>query len=71
MLRETNICIFPTVTRSRRRDVFKIHTNLLFPDKERIMMWAQCYRTTADINTNMAIESANKYIKYNKLKFEY
>ena len=31
------------------------------------MMWAHCYRKNAGINTNMAIESLNKLLKYNKM----
>ncbi|XP_063922507.1 uncharacterized protein LOC135136941 [Zophobas morio] len=34
---------------------------------ERIKMWAHCYRLNAGINTNMAIESLNKFIKYDEL----
>ncbi|XP_050310793.1 uncharacterized protein LOC126746526 isoform X4 [Anthonomus grandis grandis] len=38
-----------------------------FQSQERIMMWAHCYRINAGINTNMAIESLNKVLKYNKM----
>ncbi|XP_050311326.1 uncharacterized protein LOC126746948 isoform X2 [Anthonomus grandis grandis] len=36
-------------------------------NQERIMMWAHCYRINAGINTNMAVESLNKVLKYNKM----
>lgn len=38
-----------------------------FQNQDRIMMWAHCYRLNAGINTNMAIESLNKVLKYNKM----
>lgn len=31
-------------------------------------MWAHCHRINAGINTNMAIESLNKVLKYNKMR---
>ncbi|KAJ8909949.1 hypothetical protein NQ315_004016 [Exocentrus adspersus] len=38
-----------------------------FQTEERVMMWAHCHRINAGINTNMAIESLNKLLKYNKM----
>ncbi|XP_060517411.1 uncharacterized protein LOC132696543 [Cylas formicarius] len=38
-----------------------------FQNKDRIQMWAHCYRINAGINTSMAIESLNKVLKYNKI----
>ncbi|KAF7275536.1 hypothetical protein GWI33_011619 [Rhynchophorus ferrugineus] len=50
-------------------DVFlKYLQSYYFQNKERIMMWAHCYRVNAGINTNVAIESLNKLLKYDELK---
>lgn len=38
-----------------------------FQSEERIQMWAHCCRINAGINTNMALESLNKFLKYNLL----
>ncbi|CAH0545956.1 unnamed protein product [Brassicogethes aeneus] len=38
-----------------------------FCNEARIMSWAFCYRSEVGINTNMALESLNRYIKKEKL----
>ncbi|XP_044746710.1 uncharacterized protein LOC123308201 [Coccinella septempunctata] len=49
-------------------DFLKYLQNHYFQCNERIMMWAHCHRINVGINTNMAIESLHKVIKYNKMK---
>ncbi|XP_044747184.1 uncharacterized protein LOC123308540 [Coccinella septempunctata] len=49
-------------------DFLKYLQKHYFQSIERIMMWSHCYRINVGINTNMAIESLNKVIKYNKMK---
>ncbi|KAJ8913351.1 hypothetical protein NQ315_008741, partial [Exocentrus adspersus] len=39
-----------------------------FKSQERIESWAYCYRSEVGINTNMALESLNRYIKKENLK---
>ncbi|XP_076266076.1 uncharacterized protein LOC143199837 [Rhynchophorus ferrugineus] len=39
-----------------------------FQSEERIRMWAHCHRVGASISTNLAIESFNKLLNYNKLQ---
>lgn len=48
-------------------DFLKYLQSYYFQSEERIMMWAHCHRINAGINTNMAIESLNKVLKYNKM----
>ncbi|XP_072385764.1 uncharacterized protein [Diabrotica undecimpunctata] len=43
-------------------------TRYYFQNKERIKMWAHCYRRNSGINTNMAIESFNNLLKTNHLR---
>ncbi|KAJ3650422.1 hypothetical protein Zmor_016523 [Zophobas morio] len=38
-----------------------------FQSEERIKSWAYCFRINSEINTNMAIESLHKFIKYDEL----
>ncbi|KAJ8915392.1 hypothetical protein NQ315_008279 [Exocentrus adspersus] len=49
-------------------DFLKYLQRYYFQNEERIKMWAHCHRRNAGINTNMAIESLNKVLKYNKMK---
>ncbi|KAH1028778.1 hypothetical protein HUJ05_002110 [Dendroctonus ponderosae] len=37
-------------------------------NETRISMWAHCYRIGAGINTNMALESMNNFLKTNQIK---
>ncbi|ENN83136.1 hypothetical protein YQE_00503, partial [Dendroctonus ponderosae] len=48
-------------------DFLKYLQNYYFQNEERIMMWAHCYRINAGINTNMALESLNRVLKYDTL----
>ncbi|XP_045460304.1 uncharacterized protein LOC123686531 isoform X2 [Harmonia axyridis] len=49
-------------------DFLKYLQSFYFKNEERIKMWAHCHRINAGINTNMAIESLNKVLKYNKMR---
>ncbi|XP_072391062.1 uncharacterized protein [Diabrotica undecimpunctata] len=49
-------------------DFLNYLTGYYFQNKERIKMWAHCYRRNLGINTNMAIESFNNLLKTNHLR---
>ncbi|XP_044749635.1 uncharacterized protein LOC123322613 [Coccinella septempunctata] len=59
---------FNFLEREGENEFLKYLQNYYFQTEERVMMWAHCHRLNAGINTNMAIESLNKVLKYNKMR---
>ncbi|XP_044747120.1 uncharacterized protein LOC123310233 isoform X5 [Coccinella septempunctata] len=59
---------FKHLEEGQENEFLKYLKNYYFQSEERIMMWAHCHRVNVGINTNMAIESLNKVLKYNKMR---
>ncbi|XP_050311968.1 uncharacterized protein LOC126747421 [Anthonomus grandis grandis] len=75
ILKETNVSTFMVLKENYfkhleeegEHDFLRYLQTFYFQSEERIMMWAHCHRINVGINTNMAIESLNKVLKYNKM----
>lgn len=53
---------------ANENDFFNYLHRHYFQSKERMSMWAHCYRVNAGINTNMALESMNNFLKTNQMR---